>query len=821
MTGNGSSFSDWGKAPFWRRPVAWAAVATCFGGLGGVVLVGVSGQTVLAGLLAGVGFAALLGFAWTLGRSRGNPVADLLLDAADLNRSARLLTTVEGDFVYANPAFHRLFAMAVSLDAVAALLEGGQEAVDSFERLRASAATRVADRAELSIRLPPSDAVEWRRISVIPLRGNRRFVLWRAENMTAERELEAARRAEEERLADYLDRMPAGFFSADAKGRVLFANQTLCDWLGLATEDVASRRPHFADFVVSPCEPNAGSNGDIVLRHHDGETFRAGLVQTVFEGGDGGMAYTRSLVLRDLVRRGKDGEREEASLARKLRWLFDEAPVGIILLDMGGDVTDCNRAFLKMIGLHRDAVVGRPFTDRLNKEDRSEAAAQVSKVVMGTSRAATLDVRMPCIGERELIASLYASRLEEADGEVSGLVLHFIDTTEQKDLEVQFAQSQKMEAVGQLAGGVAHDFNNLLTAMIGFCDLLLDRHGPGDSSFADIMQIKQNANRATNLVRQMLAFSRKQPMKPVVLDVTGGIGDLANLLGRLIGENIELTIEHGRDLFPVRADANQFDQIVVNLAVNARDAMAGGGTLTLRTSNVTLDKPVERSAERMPAGDYVMVEVLDTGHGIAKENLGRIFDPFFTTKGPGAGTGLGLSTAYGIVRQSEGFIFVDSALGEGTTFSIYLPRWKDGEDGEAATIPVAQSAPPEVDLTGVGTVLMVEDEDAVRMFGARALRNKGYEVLEATNGEEALDVINQMEASIDLIVSDVVMPGMDGHTLTQLVRQEFPGVKIILMSGYAEDVLSESIQADPGVTFLGKPFTLKDLASTVKRVMNG
>jgi two-component system cell cycle sensor histidine kinase/response regulator CckA len=424
-----------------------------------------------------------------------------------------------------------------------------------------------------------------------------------------------------------------------------------------------------------------------------------------------------------------------------------------------------------------------------------------------------------------LVTSLYASRLESALGELSGLALHFIDTTEQKNLEIQFVQSQKMEAIGQLAGGVAHDFNNLLTAMIGFSDLLLARHGPEDPSFGDIQQIRQNATRATNLVRQLLAFSRKQTLAPVRLDVTESLNELTNLLGRLIGEKIELSLEHGRDLPPIRVDKGQFDQVIINLAVNARDAMPGGGQVILRTSQLLLEKPVQRGHDLMPRGHYVLIEVIDTGVGIKKEDMERIFEPFFSTKDVGSGTGLGLSTVYGIVHQTGGYIFASSAPGEGTTFSIYLPEYDEPEDADDA-VPAAenQAIAAEVgegDLTGAGTVLLVEDEDAVRMFGARALRGKGYQVLEADNGEGALDVINATEDTIDLIISDVVMPGMDGHTLVQLVRHEQPQVKVILMSGYAEDMYRDEIDRDPSIHFLAKPFSLNGLASKVKEVMAG
>jgi two-component system cell cycle sensor histidine kinase/response regulator CckA len=810
-----------GTASAWRQPTVWAggAAVVALAAAGGLGATGEPGGAVGFGILA---LGAAMGLAALIGRRWDGPVAGLLLEAAEESPAARMLADDEGRPIYANPSFHRLFTLAVSLDDVEAILDG-EDSVEAFRRLRASATAGIPDKAEVALRARAGADREWRRIAVVPFKGRRHCSLWRAEDITPEHELDQIRRREEERQADFLDRLPAGFFSVDAKGRLAFVNQTLADWLGEPVEELLSRRPPFADFVVSTAgrPENGGGDGDLVLRRADGDTFRASLVQSAATDAKGRLVFTRSLVLRDLAWRQEEDERRMAA-ARRLHGLFDEAPVGIVLLDLQGVVTDCNRAFLKLLGLHRDVIVGRPFAERLNKEDRADALAQLSKVVMGTSRAAALDVRMPGAKERELVASLYASRLEDELGEVDGLVLHFIDTTERKDLEVQFAQAQKMQAVGQLAGGIAHDFNNLLTAMIGFCDLLLERHGEGDPSFADIMQIKQNANRATNLVRQMLAFSRKQTLKPVVLNVTDALADMANLLRRLIGENISLDIEHGRDLHSVRADPNQFDQVIVNLAVNARDAMPRGGVLTLRTVNVNLDRPVERGAESMPAGDYVLIEVSDTGTGIAKENLGRIFEPFFSTKGPGKGTGLGLSTVWGIIHQSEGFIFVDSAPGEGTTFSIYLPRYEPAEGDAAHPVPSEdpRARQPAADLTGAGTVLLVEDETAVRMFGARALRNKGYHVLEAASGEEAIEVVRKADRPIDLIVSDVVMPGMDGHTLIKLLRQEFPDVKVILMSGYAEDALNEEIQNDTSIHFIGKPFTLKDLASAAKRVMS-
>lgn len=396
--------------------------------------------------------------------------------------------------------------------------------------------------------------------------------------------------------------------------------------------------------------------------------------------------------------------------------------------------------------------------------------------------------------------------------------IYALDITLQRRLESQINQSQKMQAIGQLAGGIAHDFNNLLTAMIGFCDLLLIRHKPGDQSFADIMQIKQNSHRAANLVRQLLAFSRQQNLQPKVIVLTDLLAEISHLLKRLIGANVELDIVHGQNLFPIKADPTQLEQVIINLAVNARDAMPSGGRLLITTQNRTIDHEIIINNETVPIGDYVLLSIQDSGTGISPEIMDRIFDPFFSTKEIGKGTGLGLSTVYGIIKQTKGYIFLESTLGKGTIFYIYLPKYQAEHNVKEIAVNNLESSKIE-DLTGVGNILLVEDEDAVRIFSARALRNKGYQVIEARSGEAALEIIKKQADSIDLLVSDVMMPQMDGPTLIREAHKIIPELKVIFISGYAEDSFRQRLQNDQGIQFLPKPFSLKQLAEKVQNVL--
>jgi two-component system cell cycle sensor histidine kinase/response regulator CckA len=779
---------------------------------------------VLATLALGCGVAAIVG-RHVHGAVIGK--VDLLNQALASAANAHLIAADDGRAVYANTAFARCFPGLVGppLDALQRrLVVGGG---DDLAALRRDLAQKGRAGGRLAIS-HPAGPIAWFSVSAHRLAGNEGLSLWTFEDVSERHAMEQEIRDERASLADFLDHAPTGFYSVDAAGHFLFINAALADWLGVTAAAVIEQGAKLGDFLAEPpaagappyapfagaANPDRQGRGEVMLKGRDGRVIHALISQSVVKSGAG--LRTRSVV-RDLTPE-RDWQQALRQSRERFERFFANAPVGIALLDGDGKFAEANATLGAFLGADPAALIGKTLISFLSETERGEVAEKLAGAMKDDASLGPVALRLA--GGKS--AALVMSRDSEG-----GLILHFIDTTDQKKIEAQFTQSQKMQAVGQLAGGVAHDFNNLLTAMIGFCDLLLQQHGPGDRSFPDIMQIKQNANRAANLVRQLLAFSRQQTLQPRILNVTDALADLSHLLRRLIGENIELNVVHGRDLGLVKVDQGQLEQVIINLAVNARDAMAtvgaSGGTLTIKTENVDLAAPIRRGDEVMPPGQYVVIEVADTGTGIPKENLERIFEPFFSTKEVGAGTGLGLSTVYGIVKQTGGFVLVDSELGQGATFSIYLPR-HEGEEAAGLSVargPLDEAALPK-DLTGAGTVLLVEDEDPVRLFSARALKNKGYTVIEAQSAEQALEILHDSARKVDLVITDVVMPKMDGPSLIKEVRELYPerALKVIFISGYTEDNFRTRLGDDADIHFLAKPFSLKQLASKVKEVMD-
>jgi two-component system cell cycle sensor histidine kinase/response regulator CckA len=498
------------------------------------------------------------------------------------------------------------------------------------------------------------------------------------------------------------------------------------------------------------------------------------------------------------------------SSSSHLQALLDMLPIGLALVDGDGRFLTMNQAFHQAAGLKGTEMPVYPG-DLVVKEDKAAVADAVRRNARGPAMSGDIAVRL-VRQPAEPVALTIAGLRGLGDAAV---LLLLKDNSEEAKLKRQVAQATKMQVVGQLAGGVAHDFNNILTAIIGHCDLMLMRHTPGDIDYDDIQQIKSNSNRAAGLTRQLLAFSRQQTLRPQVLQLPDVVSEVSHLLKRLLGETVELVVKHGRNLGPIRADPGQLEQVIINLAVNARDAMLPeGGTLTIQTYSVKSDQVAELGSDILPIADYSALSVTDTGTGIAPSILGKIFEPFFTTKEVGKGTGLGLSTVYGIVKQSGGFIFADSKVGEGTRFVIYLPVHRE-EKPAGRSRSVAKAKKDE--LWGSGTVLLVEDEPMVRSVAERALTRHGYKVVTADNGEDALEVLRSGE-NIDLLITDVVMPGMDGPSMVLEARKTWPDLKILFMSGYAEEQLRKSIDIE-NVNFLPKPFSVTELAEAARRAV--
>lgn len=490
---------------------------------------------------------------------------------------------------------------------------------------------------------------------------------------------------------------------------------------------------------------------------------------------------------------------------------FDELPVALMKLSQDGTVQMSNRLARKLLG--NEECDGKKLPDFLEGLGRSitdwlkEAAEG-----RGLQHAEFLRVSRQ---DKEVFVQVTLKLVSE--GETPILIAVLNDATELKTLEAQFVQSQKMQAIGQLAGGVAHDFNNLLTAISGHCDLLLLRHDQGDLDYNDLTQINQNANRAAALVGQLLAFSRKQTLRPEILDLRDTLSDMTHLLNRLIGEKVTLSLSHDPLLPSIRADKRQLEQVLMNLVVNARDAMQQGGEIKIETESVELTEPLKRDRAVVAPGVYVSLRVSDDGVGIPLDKQRKVFEPFFTTKRTGEGTGLGLSTAYGIIKQSGGYIFLDSEPNVGTSFILMFPVHHNKTE---QTIPAAS---PEI-LTSnkheEGVILLVEDEAPVRAFASRALRMRGYTVLEADSAEDALRTLEDSELSVDIFVTDVVMPGMDGPSWVRKALRDRPGVRVVFVSGYAEETFSDTQSQIPNSVFLPKPFSLVELTETVRRQLH-
>jgi two-component system cell cycle sensor histidine kinase/response regulator CckA len=789
-------------------------------------------------------FALAAGIVRLSSKTTGSPLARTLVDSAS---DGLLVTDQSGHVVYANGAYLDLTDAVDANDVrpVERVFIGDPEVSEAVYRLLKAA--REGRRLQEEVRIPGLNEApaRWLRLRVRPLGDSARdtkLAVWTIADVTRDRERQENIFQELQHAIDYLDHAPAGFFSVDAQGEIVYLNATLATWLDHDLAQVGSGGLKLADVVSGEAAALlttlSAAPGDVKtevfdldLKTRGGRTLPVRLFHKVAFGADGAAGASRTLVLN----RGRD-ESADPLRAAEVRFVrfFHNTPMAIATVDKAGKIARSNGLFARMF---QNVLKGKgaqgeeaSILSVVAERDRGALEAALRQAAEGQGEIAPVEAMLE--GEPERFAHFFISAIEEKeerDGEAA--IVYALETTDRRKLENQFAQSQKMEMVGKLAGGIAHDFNNVLSAIMMATDFLLNAHKPTDPSFQDIIQIKQNTNRAASLVRQLLAFSRRQTLRPQVLSLGDTLVDLTMLLRRLLGEKVKLEVPPVRDLWPVKVDISQFEQVIVNLAVNARDAMPEGGQLIIRTANVPAEESGKYEAKGMPAADYVMVEVSDSGVGIAPEIIEKIFEPFFSTKEVGKGTGLGLSTVYGIVKQTGGFIYVESDVGRGTTFRIFLPRHLPGADDleqvESPAIATALTATDEVvraraaDHTGQGTILLVEDEDGLRTLNARGLTSRGYTVLEAANGVEAMAILEKVGGSVDLVVSDVVMPEMDGPTLLKEMRQRNPELKIIFVSGYAEDAFEKNLPEHGQFAFLPKPFTLKQLVAAVKETMTG
>ena len=670
---------------------------------------------------------------------------------------------------------------------------------------------------------------------------------WTFQNITAQRGIDRILHNELNSLHDFLDQLPAGLYTTDANAQIAYVNSEFAEFLQTSTQQLIGQ--NLSDFIDenTPVPQNVDYwHSRVCFRKADNEMHDAYVFQTSYRQNE--KTFFRGIVIHNIPSLNLNKENIASSLDN-INTLLSNFPVGIIFTDKLGNIINSNTEADRLFKINKSKKSN--LFDNLTADNIAVIRNAFSETEQ-TAKPSNIEIK-----QLPQFLSCYIHKIDTSN-EDSGFLIYALDVTKQKNLEIQFTQAQKMQAIGQFAGGVAHDFNNLLTAIIGFTDLLLQRHGIGDPSFADLIQIKQNANRATSLVRQLLAFSRQQPLLPKLIDITENFADLSQMLKRIIGEKIKLVFHHGNDLGFVKVDPNQFAQVIVNLVVNAKDALNGSGTITISTHPYHLKDKYLFGGDTIPAGEFVKIDVTDDGCGIPPENLDRIFDPFFSTKENiiGSGTGLGLAMVYGIVRQTEGFIKVDSTVGQGTTFSIFLPRFDQdpGDDNSASAsneitdksgqpilkVQETLSAPANINqkiIMGLNInktidrshfnssktnqstrILFIEDEAAVRIFAVRALKKQGYEVVAGDSAENALEIL-QNDKNFDLLFTDMVLPQMSGAQLINQVKKMLPDISVILASGYSEDIARQEIDNAYEFNFIAKPYSLGDLTAKVCEVL--
>jgi PAS domain S-box-containing protein len=665
----------------------------------------------------------------------------------------------------------------------------------------------------------PDGSVRWIHDRAYPVReadGSVRTVVGGAQDITPQKDAERALRDAEARQRSLFENAPDGILVADTQGRYLDANRnalamlgyTRAEFLRLRSEDVVVPRLHGrVPAALAEINDGAEHRREWVFRRKDGSEFHVDIMAATMPDGRI-LAHVRDVT----ERRHLDDVLRESE--RRFRTLLSNLHLASLMIDREGRITHCNDFLLQLTGWSADEVLGRNCFEVFLPSDQAEG-------VRGVLSGILLDKPEAWHHENEIVTRAGVRRLirwnnsvlRSADGEAVGMASIGEDVTDQKRLEGQLRQSQKMEAIGRLAGGVAHDFNNVLGVITGYGEMLRRGVPEGHADRRRLDQILRAAQRAAGLTRQLLAFSRRQVLEPRVLEPTSVVADLRGMLDRLIGEDVEFRVS-ARAAGRVKVDPGQLEQVVMNLVVNARDAMPTGGVLSVETTDVDLDQEyVQRRETSVQPGRYVMIAVTDTGVGMDDATQARIFEPFFTTKAEGKGTGLGLATVYGIVKQSGGYIWLYSEVGMGTVFRVYLPRVE-----EALAVEQLRSMPKR--RTPNETVLVVEDEPAARELVGEILEGEGYKVLLASNGQEAVEVAQRTVGPIHLLLTDVVLPRLGGRAAAETICRTRPETRVLYMSGYTDDEVSRHGILEPGILLLQKPFTPNDLIERIARVLD-
>lgn len=739
-------------------------------------------------------------------------LAERVLDSGP---DACLVTRRDGVVTYANKAYFSLAREAgvigpsglpPRIDRLFA--QQGAEATKLFRLCRAAKSAAPAEEIIYQV-MGLKDGGERRRfeVNVGPLTGSDDLVIWRLRNLPIEEE-------EHDALASAYADFPRAVFAIEKSGQIAWMNAALRDKLGVARGAI-----HHIDEIV------LGETSDLVralwqidrtdqiaqIRRQNADPAEGAFV-AFRRGGIGEGFACIELVLDE----SKDAV-EDVSLSGDI----SESPFGVAVVD--GDlnkdarVIEANKAFTDVFGGSKK---NTPLSRLVNSATLDELANEVKRKQKVGVMPRPVEASIGAGAEMRTFA-VYARPVRRKRGSygIRRTLLYTVDVTDRKNMEESYSQDQKLRGIGELASKVAHDFNNYLQVVLGHCERLMLKHPAGDPAYQELIQIRENAQRAANTTKQLLAFSRKQTLKKEVLSITEILRDFSRFLTRAIGENVNLELINGRGLAPIKVDRYQFETAIMNLAVNARDAMGQkGGTLKITTQNIPADEIAAQNVAGLVEQDYVLIEIADTGPGVPGEIADKVFDPFFTTKETGKGTGLGLSTVYGIIRQMDGAIRLESAPGKGAVFKIYLPSYPDEEPVSPEQSTENKAREPQ-DLTGAGRILIVEDEDSVRTFVVATLTDCGYDVSEAEDGEDGLDVLEE-EGDFDLVISDVMMPVMDGPSMIEKARDELElKSKVIFMSAYAETAVREQLDGLQGVGYIQKPFSLKAIATQVKQTL--